>query len=331
MKFVVLVFVFTMLAVGCTTSEKTQRPLGVREISIDVRSDTHIIDPITGEHLDWSAVLDRIKDVEIILLGEQHDHVVGHAVQLAIVEDVFDRYPKSVLALEMLERDEQLLVDDYMEDIINAKKLAALTQSTNWGGDGGWEAWYQPIIDAVKDRGGSVVAANAPRRYVKFGRTSTVGYDRVDELPDDRRIFVDYPKELSSGRYRQRFWDLFAHGEEESDQEPVDVMTEVDPDDPKLATFKSQQIWDATMAQSIANTDPTLDRKTILLAGQFHVEYDGGIVQELRQRLPKARVLVISIHREAPDNEWEGAPVIADILIMGDIEVEYVDVEDSQE
>ena len=46
------------------------------------------------------------------------------------------KYPGSVLALEMLERDEQLLVDDYMDGLIDADKLALQTQSANWAGGG---------------------------------------------------------------------------------------------------------------------------------------------------------------------------------------------------
>ena len=68
-------------------------------------------------------LLFRIDGVDVVLLGEQHDHFIGHAVQLAVVEDVMEKYPGSVLALEMLERDEQPLLDDYMENLITAKTL----------------------------------------------------------------------------------------------------------------------------------------------------------------------------------------------------------------
>jgi len=326
----------TLLFVGCASTRQTVelRPVATNEIGIDVHVDTQIVDPLTGDTIEWSDLMDRIADVDVVLLGELHDHVVGHAVQLAVVEDVMDAYPESVLALEMLERDEQLRIDDYMDDILTAKTFARVTQSTDWAGPGSWAAWYQPTIDAAKERGGRVIAANSPRQYVKFGRTSTDWYNLIDELPKERRIFVDYPKELSSGRYRQRFWELAFHGsndeEGEEEKEPIDV-TEIDPDDPMLPSFKSQQIWDATMAQSVAATNPTVEHKTILLVGQFHVEYDGGIVQELRRRIPSAKVLVISIQREIPDEGWQDTPPIADLMVVGDIEEEYVAIEETEE
>ena len=298
------------VVVGCSSFQKS--PVHVLEVGIDVRRDVAVIDPENGNDSGWEWMLERISGADIVLLGELHDHAVGHAIQLALVEDVLDQFPKSAVAFEMLERDEQHRVDDYMDGVIDAIKLSSLTQSTNWGARGGWAAWYQPIIDAVKDRGGVVVAANAPRRYVKLARTG--GFDRIDSLPKERRSLVDYPAELSGGRYRERFWEFAAH-HEDSGEEEIDVTT-IDPDDPLLPMYRSQQTWDATMAQSIINTKPSTERKVLLLVGQFHVEYDGGIVQELRKRMPRASVLVISIQREFPEEDWQGTPPSADVMVV---------------
>jgi uncharacterized iron-regulated protein len=286
----------------------------VSDVEINVRQDVTIIEPTSGDCVGWPELLAQIDRADVVLLGELHDHEVGHAIQLAVVEDVMDKYPNSVLALEMLERDEQHIVDDYMEGFINASTLEALTHSENWGAVGGWVAWYQPIIDAVKQRGGAVVAANAPRRYVRLARLE--GYERIDELPPSRRGYIDYPKKLSGGRYRERFWEFANHGRVEAEQKVN--LTEIDPDDPMLPLFRSQQAWDATMAQSIVSVGPNKNKKVILLVGQFHVEYDGGIVQELRQRMPGAKILVISIRRVVPEDDWRGSPAIADLMLVED-------------
>ena len=305
-------FLLLVAVYGCASLP--EGPVHVHDVGIDVRTDLDIINTSSGQRLSWNSFFDFVDDADVVLLGEQHDHAVGHAFQLAVVEDVMDKYPKSVLALEMLERDEQLRVDDYMEDFIDAKTLASITLSKNWGGSGGWEAWYQPIIDATKDRGGSVVAANAPRRYVRLARID--GYERIDELPKERRRFIDYPEELSGGRYRQRFWKLAAHDEDEGSEDIEIDVTTIDPDDPLLPTFKSMQPWDATMAQSIVDAKPSGDHKVLLLVGQFHVEYDGGIVQELRKRMPNANVLVVSVQREVPEEDWQSSPPISDVMVV---------------
>jgi uncharacterized iron-regulated protein len=305
-----LVIPLVFVVAGCSSPQKS--PVHVLEVGIDVRREIAVIDPADGNEIGWDGMMTRVSGVDIVLLGELHDHAVGHAAQLAIIEDTLDQFPNSVVAFEMLERDEQLRVDDYMDGLIDARTFASLTLSANWGGVGGWAAWYQPIIDAIKDRGGSVIAANAPRRYVKLARTD--GFGRIESLPKNRRSLVNYPDKLSSGRYRERFWELAAHSDGGKDEE-VDV-TIIDPEDPLLPMFRSQQIWDATMAQSIIALKPSNTRKVLLLVGQFHVEYDGGIVQELRNRMPAASVLVISIHREVPEETWQGSPPIADIMLV---------------
>ncbi len=312
MKFSLLISCISLVLAGCKTTNTG--PTHVSDVGIVVREGVTIIDPLTNTTVQWSDFMLRIKDVDVVLLGEQHDHAIGHAVEFAVVEDVMDSFPGSVLALEMLERDEQFRVDDYMDDIIDSEAFSKITLSANWGGVGGWEAWYQPIIDAAKYRGGLVVAANAPRRYVRLARTD--GYERIDELPLERRVFVDYPKEFSSGRYRQRFFEHGVHTEEDEEEIEIDVTT-IDPDDPTLPYFKSMQMWDATMAQSIVNARPSKNHKVILLVGHFHVDYDGGVVQEIRNRMPHASVFVVSIQREIPEDEdWRGNPPIADLIIV---------------
>jgi uncharacterized iron-regulated protein len=313
MRFFAMILLSATLLGGCTAAP--DMPVHVHDVGIQVREEITIIDPASENFVNWSQLFDQLHEADVILLGEQHDHAVGHAVQLAVVEDVMDKYPRSTLALEMLERDEQLLVDDYMEGVIDENVFEKLTNSTNWGAKDGWGVWYQPIIESVKTNGGLVVAANAPRRYVKLARLE--GYDRLDELSVDRRMFVDYPTEFSGGRYRQRFWEFASHNEDDEEDEEINVE-ELDPDDPMLPFFRSQQAWDATMAQSIVNANPSKEHKVVLLVGQFHVEYDGGIVQELRKRAPHLQVMVISIQREVPEEEWQGNPAIADFMIVED-------------
>jgi len=210
-----------------------------------------------------------------------------------------------------------------MDGIVDADKFAKLTFSASWAGPGSWAAWYQPILDAARDRGGRIIAANAPRRYVHLAGTK--GYERLDALPEDRRALADHPEELSGGRYRERFWELAVHGggkskAPEPGHDKEAASKELDPDDPMLPMFRGQQTWDATMAESVARAKPSADKKVVLTVGDFHVEYDGGIVQELRKRDPGVRILVVSIRREIPeDEEWQGDPPIADILVTGEV------------
>jgi uncharacterized iron-regulated protein len=345
-----------------------------------------------GTALGWRDLMDAVAWADVVIIGEQHDDAIGHAVQLAVVEDTVARWPQAVLSMEMLERDEQPLVDDYFDGIIDADQLARLTFSENWAGEGSWAAWYQPIIDAAKDGEGRVVAANAPRRYVKLARRE--GYARLGALPPDRRRWVAHPPTLPEGRYRKRFWEVMSPPEPPEgmpaemptempesmppdkadapdqphppahppaarhpmeDAEARDEMTPADrepampprdeaavdkqdapedeaddeadasderrmpfhplTDEDIEAIFRSQLVWDATMAQSIARANDRGAHKVIHLVGQFHCDFEGGTVLELRRRLPGARILVISMQRAWPEALLEEDRGRADIVI----------------
>lgn len=266
----------------------------------------------SGSALRWRHLLDAFDWAEIILIGEQHDDALGHAVQLAVVEDVLSHWPGSAVSMEMLERDEQILVDDFLEGIIDEETFVRLTFSENWAGDGTWIEWFQPIIDEAMERNVRVVAANAPRRYVRLARTD--GYTRLRLLPAQRRAHFALPRSRNLAEYRQRFADVMAgaHGDDARDADAAH-----DPQQQQRIdnAFRSQLLWDATMADSIVKTQPRRSAKVVHLVGQFHSDFDGGLVQEIRARKPRARILTISMQRAWRDTLRESDRSRADIVI----------------
>lgn len=260
-------------------SAAAARRAPVQASSADPRA-CAIWDGRSGDRLSWDGLLADALVADVVILGEQHDDALGHAVQRALVEDLGALAPDIAVALEMLERNEQGLVDDYLDGFIDAAQLARLTHSESWAGEGSWAAWYQPVIDAAKEAGGAVIAANAPRQYVRAARLH--GYERLADLPPERRALVDWPDELpmESG-YRERFFEF--GGAESDDDERV------------TAIFRSQMTWDATMAESVAGAVRRGHRPVVLLIGQFHSDFEGGTVLELRRRFPGVRIFTVSL------------------------------------
>jgi len=281
-----------MLVAGCATQPTptmTPTPV-VTPVTTDLGAQRHVLNqPPTllinrgsaAEPMSWPSLIDQAIASDVVILGEQHDDAVGHAVQLALVEAVLQQCPGAAVAFEMLERDEQVLLDDYRDGIIDAKTLTSLTNSAQWGGAGSWEAWYQPIIDAGLNHDAMLIAANAPRRYVRVVRTD--GFGSLDSLDRTRSGFVEIPNRPITGPYRDRFMELMAdHGD--------DVDSEM-----QESFFHSQQLWDSTMADSVVAALRKGRRPVILLVGRFHSDRDGGTVQYIKRARPYAKVLVISL------------------------------------
>lgn len=261
-------------------------------------------DGATGAALDYAAIVDRAAGAQVVILGETHDDAGGHAWQLALVEDLFERYPGSVLALEMLERDEQMVTDDFAAGLVDASMFAGDTGSTNWAGPGTWAAWYQPLIDAAVERDGSVVAANAPRRYVRVA--SRRGYGPLSVLDRARRATFDLPHGPQPEAYRERFFELMGGGEGHGGAMESEQVERI---------FRAQSIWDATMAGSVADAAPSDRRKVVLAIGQFHSDFDGGTLAQLRHLLPAARVLNVSLQPRSANALGDDDRGRADVVV----------------
>lgn len=290
----------TTLTIGCNTPKQAS----VRASVVIVREHLTIHDGRTGDTINWTTMLSKMGGADVIILGEQHDDATGHAVQLAVVEDILDQSPgRGGVALEMLERDEQVLLDDYRDKIIDAKTFAELSASTSWAGKGSWKAWYQPIIDAAIERGAVVIAANAPRRYVRLARMG--GWERLDELDANRRELVDHPDTSMTGAYRDRFIEFMGGSENIERAESF---------------FRSQQVWDATMAASVSDALRQSGPPVILLVGRFHSDSNGGTPRQIRRLCPSANIVTVSLVTTCHTVEFSDERPLADFVVCTETE-----------
>ena len=300
------------LVTGCNTP----REAPVQASMVVVREQLTIRDGQTGDEISWATMLSRMDGADVIILGEQHNDATGHAVQLAVVEDMLDQSDgQGGVALEMLERDEQVLLDDYRDEIIDAKTFVKLSESTSWAGKGSWAAWYQPIIDAALERDAVVIAANAPRRYVRLARTG--GWDKLDELDASRRVLVDRPDTPMTGAYRDRFIELMGgHSNPDSDLDDTSqANAKLEALELAESFFRSQQVWDATMAASVSIALRQSGPPVILLVGRFHSDSEGGTPNQIKRICPSAKVVTISLEPACDDVEFNSDLPQADFVV----------------
>ncbi|MCZ6837050.1 MAG: ChaN family lipoprotein, partial [Planctomycetota bacterium] len=293
---------------------------------IEPRESLLLFDGRSTEPMTWSQLLEAANEADVIIVGELHDDANGHQVQLALVVDAMARFENVALSMEMLDRSEQHIADDYFANYIDREAFIEQTASTKWrklamdylSGEikkrefedrimkPGWPDWegnYQPIIDAAKSGGGSLVAANAPwARYSKL--VTSEGYDDFDTMTPAQRTLVEKADVPPSGGYRERFWEVMTgrpEGEasESDEDESDDDAAHMDFDDEMVRrSFNAQMMYDATMADSIAKALAGSPTKVIHLVGQFHSDFEGGTVLELRRRTPGVKILTISMQRE---------------------------------
>jgi uncharacterized iron-regulated protein len=259
-----------------------------------------------GAPIDWNGLWNGIRWADIVVVGEQHDDANAHEVQQAIWSETIAAWPGSAVSLEMLERDEQPTVDAYLAGEIDAPTFVERTGSRDWASKGTWDDFYQPVIDEAKAAKAPVIAANAPREYVRRARTE--GYEALASLPADERALFALPAKDPPASYRARFRDFMSgNGEREVDEARVDEV------------LRSQRMWDATMADSIVRAYERLPShaKVVHLVGQFHSEYDGGLVSEIQARAPGAKVLTITVQKGTARALREEDRDKADVVVYG--------------
>ncbi len=251
-----------------------------------------------GEQVTWERLLSDAAAADAVILGEQHGHELGLSAAAALWRDLIARggVPgdgrasafRGALALEFIERDDQSRLDDFLAGLSDEPTFIRRAGRSSDGPTGGnWSAGHRDMVLAAKDAGRPVIAANSPRPYVRLARTK--GFEALRELTDDqRRLFVE-PREMPTGRYREEFEKLMGAGGEgvtDAKRSNIDGL------------FRAQSVWDWTMASSMNDAINRGHRPTVLVVGQFHSDFRGGLVQALDIIRPGRRIVTVSFQSE---------------------------------
>lgn len=267
-------------------------------------------DGATGRPIDWDALVARAAAAPAVLIGEIHGHQPGLDAAAALWEDILrhpSRAASAALALEFFERDHQTHLDDYLTGITD--EAAFLNQTGRSLNSGSYPPGHRAMVEAAKAAGVPVIAANAPRRYVRLSRLE--GLDRLEAMTPEQRRLVAVPDELTPGPYRERFFTLMGGmhpSAAETDEDAAHARNQV------IETFfTAQNVWDETMADSVAEAVHAGRAPVVLVVGQFHTDFEGGLTTRLRDRGISA--VVISMVAASRDTFDEDDRNRADIVI----------------
>ena len=247
-----------------------------------------------GSKASWEDLVSAANSAEVVLIGENHGHALGLAAAAALWQDVLDRAPSSpgpTLALEFFERDEQLALDDYLSGVTDEGGFVKAAGRT----PGNYPPGHRDMVERAKAAARPVIAANAPRRYVRLARIE--GFDRLRALsPEQQRLFR-IPESPPEPPYRENFAKVMNLNAGLSPAQLADPAAAAGRERQLDASFRSQQTWDWTMGESVARASGA---PVVLVVGRFHVDHNGGTLQAVRALRPGARVLTISFADREP-------------------------------
>ena len=244
---------------------------------IDGRAPT----PVT---LDEAA--NALKDYDVIVLGEYHDHPANHLAEMALFRALYAKAPRLALSMEMFERDVQPALDDYLAGRIGEEVLKRRGRA--WGN---YAESYRPLVEYAKARKLAVIAANAPASVVRCVGMEGPGF--LSTIPADKRGWAAAELHLSEGPYKEKFLRFLAEDGAHGPEDPNKTEAEKKADAER--SFASQITRDDTMAESIfLHMQKNPGVKVVHVTGNFHAESFLGTVERLKARSPNLKIAVVT-------------------------------------
>lgn len=294
-----------------------------------------------GEAVSLDQLLSRLQSSDVIFLGESHNDPVAHHLELLLLKKLSERRETAgsaprplALSMEMIERDVQHIVEEYLTDLITEQHFKASSRP--------WKNYddYRPLIEHAKSKKLAVIAANAPRRYVNLvGREGMEGLKKVQNPMQNGLPPIPYAK--ASPAYTAKFKSLMSQHmktpkKEEKSQEKKEETKEEKKPTPKRPTdakkppvrkfdmdkaLQAQSLWDASMAYSIVEHLLSQPRAQVLhINGSFHTEKRLGIPEHLLRYRPGTNCVVVTMtsHKSFPKFDVKEMTGLGDFVIVTD-------------
>lgn len=249
-----------------------------------------------GKSAKFKDIVKDATKADIILFGEIHNNPISHWLQLELTKELNGVFgEKLVLAAEMFEADNQLLLDEYIAGTIRQKNFE--DEAKLWKN---YATDYKPLVEFAKENKLKFIASNIPRRYASVVHQK--GFEGLDVLPDEAKKFiaplpVAYDPELPG--YKSM----------------IEMMSGMGSGHANENLPKAQAIKDATMAHFILeNHQP--GQIVLHYHGTYHSNNYEGIYWYLKNRFPDLNILTIaSVEQEETDNLADENAGLADYTI----------------
>ncbi|MCB0368558.1 MAG: ChaN family lipoprotein [Bdellovibrionales bacterium] len=215
----------------------------------------------TGEVHSLEKALSHVVPGNILIIGEKHGNAHAQKQQLQILQELRNRGLKVSVGMEFLSYLTQNSLDQYREGKIDE---SGFLKAVSWG---------SPSFDFYKDQvlfpnladSETTIALNAPRNL-----TGKVAQQGFESLNDEEKYFLPPQFQLGRDSYKLRFKEVMPHL-----QDPLKLDN----------YFAAQSIWDDTMAWTASEfIKKHQDQVLVIIVGEFHVEYGGGLPDRLKNR-----------------------------------------------
>lgn len=232
-----------------------------------------------GKKVSFEKMVNNLQKSDLILFGEFHDNSIVHWLQLKTVK-ALSQNNDLIIGMEMLETDNQILVNEYLNEKLTEEEFAKSARLWN-----NYKTDYKPIVDFAKVNKLEVIATNVPRKYASL--LYKQGEEALFALPEDEKQWIaplPFPFDETLPAY-VKMMEMFK-----------------DSDHANLNFPKAQAIKDAAMAHSIVlNYKPK--HLFIHFNGSYHSNDYEGIYWYINTYNSNLKMQTISVLQKNNINE----------------------------
>ncbi len=220
-----------------------------------------------------SQMIEQARTKEIVYVGESHDRLEHHRIQLQVIRDLYNKNKKIAIGMEMFQQPFQKVLDDYIAGTIDEKTFLKKSEYfSRWGFD---YNLYREILSFARANHIPIIALNIRKEIV-----SKVSKEGLEALGEDDRKEVPEQLDLSDAEYRDRLRAIFdQHGSPEG--RSFDFF------------YQAQVLWDESMARNLNEfMAKNPGYQVVVLAGVGHMAFGSGIPKRA-YRLNKKEYAII--------------------------------------
>jgi Uncharacterized iron-regulated protein len=232
---------------------------------------SRLIEGSTGHPASLGQALRPVQPGSVVIIGENHGFQVHQQQQMQIMTELRSLGHQVSVGMEFFTYTDQPFVDDYRSGALSEPDFL---KAIKWGA---------PSFDFYRDQslfpdiqaGGVTLALNAPR-----GLTGKVAKTGLASLDSAEQALL--PPQFTLGRdsYKKRFLSMMPHLPNPEAGERY---------------FAAQSIWDDTMAWRAAEFMKSHPEQVlVIVVGEFHVQFGGGLPDRLKARLPDAPIVTFT-------------------------------------
>jgi len=251
-----------------------------------------IVDTHDGAVLTPDETAARLRDVDILFVGESHTSIDFHRAQELIIKALLRQGREVLIGLEMFPVTEQPSLDRWIDDKPTEEQFVAFSHwYKNWGYH--WN-YYREIFLTAQKAGARMFALNAPRDVV-----TAVRRKGIDNLSPEEAAYLPPSIDTDNADHLRLFKSYFSDD---------DTMHAGMTDEQWRSMFAAQCTWDATMGYNAVRAfqEHGADKAiVVVLIGSGHVSYGLGIERQARRFFEGRTATMIPV----PVRESDGQPV----------------------